>query len=226
MQSSDVSDALDGIGTRGALSGFFPVIEGKAIEGEAVPVLVRKSIGPRRMKADLIQAIRAGARGSILVISSESDSYSVWGGHTSWYANRLRLGGVVVDGGVRDVAEIRKMGFPVFAKKRTPVSGSGRLEVAAVGEPVKIDGIVVRKGDWVVADSDGVVVIPRTKAGETRRRVAEIKDSESRDRKELTSRKSRGNRGPHRPRAEQSPGMQSQAVSPLQSGPSPRDGAR
>ena len=198
-QSSDVSDAMDRVGEKGVMRGFFPVIEGSVVEGEALPVLVRLNSSPKGMKAGLMRAAESGSRGSILVISSESDAYSVWGGYTSWYAGRLGIRGGVVDGAVREVAGIRKLGFPVFAKKRTPVSGTGRLEVVSVGEPVEIEGVAVRKGDWVVADSDGVVIVPRARAEEVRRLVDEIEASEARDRKVAGRRPRRGRAsGAHR----------------------------
>lgn len=179
MQSSDVSDAMDKIGKKGALGGFFPVTEGTSAEGEALPVLVRKRDNPASMKAGLLEAVGQGSDGSVLVISSDSEEFSVWGGQTSLSAAKSHLRGVVVDGCARDLVEIRKSGLPVFAKRRTPVSGQGRLEVVSIGEPVEIDGVVVRKGDWVVADSDGVAVVPRADADAVRLRVAEITGSGS-----------------------------------------------
>lgn len=170
IRTSDVSDVLDSVKARGALDGFFAVIEGSAIAGSAMPVQVSEKRGPKDMRVGLREAIDAAPLGSVLVISSTSDTYSAWGGRVS-LAAKHRIRGAVVSGCVRDVGEIRALGFPVFAKAKSPVSGYGRLEVVSVGEPVRIDGVVVKAGDFVVADDDGVAFVPRENADEVIRRA-------------------------------------------------------
>lgn len=68
--------------------------------------------------------------------------------------------GYVVDGGCRDTAFIRSIGFPVFFRYTTPVDVVGRWVAADFGEPVTLGGVTVRTNDWIIADQDGVVVIP------------------------------------------------------------------
>ena len=182
---------LDSIKTGGALGGFFAVIEGSAIAGNAMPVQVSEKSGPRDMRSGLRKAIEAAPSGSVLVISSSSDRYSAWGGRVS-LAAKPRIEGAVVSGCIRDLDEIRSLGFPVFAKAKSPVSGYGRLEVVSVGDPVKIDGVVVRVGDFVVADADGVAFIPRGLVTEVKRRIAEVTKEES----SALAGPQRGRRGP------------------------------
>lgn len=191
IRTSDVSDVLDSIKTGGALGGFFAVIEGSAIAGNAMPVQVSEKSGPRDMRSGLRKAIEAAPSGSVLVISSTSDRYSAWGGRVS-LAAKPRIEGAVVSGCIRDLDEIRSLGFPVFAKAKSPVSGYGRLEVVSVGDPVKIDGVVVRVGDFVVADADGVAFIPRGLVTEVKRRIAEVTKEES----SALAGPQRGRRGP------------------------------
>ena len=154
------------------------MIEGSAIAGNAMPVQVSEKRGPRDMRAGLRKAIDAAPSGSVLVISSTSDKYSAWGGRVS-QAAKSRIKGAVVSGCIRDLDEIRALDFPVFAKAKSPVSGYGRLEVVSVGDPVEIDGVIVRAGDFVVADADGVAFVPRGLVKEVKRRIAEAMKEES-----------------------------------------------
>ena len=68
--------------------------------------------------------------------------------------------GYIVDGGCRDSAFIEKLGFPVFCKYFTPVDVVGKWAATALGKPIKIGDVVVRTGDYVLADRDGIVIIP------------------------------------------------------------------
>jgi regulator of RNase E activity RraA len=72
--------------------------------------------------------------------------------------------GYIVDGGCRDNALIRKLQFPVFARFRTPRDIVGAWRVESIGEPIEIEDIQIRTGDFVLADVDGIVVIPENRA--------------------------------------------------------------
>jgi regulator of RNase E activity RraA len=75
--------------------------------------------------------------------------------------------GAVIDGGVRDVAYLRKIAFPVYSTGIVPSTSVHHYKFGGSQIPVTCDGVMVNAGDIVVADSDGVVVVPRTKAQET-----------------------------------------------------------
>ena len=74
--------------------------------------------------------------------------------------------GYIVDGGCRDTAFIRKIGFPVFCDKATPRDIVGAWVPVAFDEPISYGQVVVRPGDWVLADCDGIVVIPQAIAAD------------------------------------------------------------
>jgi regulator of RNase E activity RraA len=74
--------------------------------------------------------------------------------------------GAVIDGGVRDVAYLQKIGFPVFALGIVPSTSINHYRFAGANVPVTCDGVTVNAGDFIVADSDGVVVVPRARAAE------------------------------------------------------------
>jgi regulator of RNase E activity RraA len=74
--------------------------------------------------------------------------------------------GAVIDGGVRDVAYLQKIGFPVFALGIVPSTSVGHYRFAGANVPVTCDGVAVSAGDIIAADADGVVAVPRASAGE------------------------------------------------------------
>ncbi|MCX8192172.1 MAG: hypothetical protein N3F06_05130, partial [Nitrososphaerales archaeon] len=86
--------------------------------------------------------------------------------------------GVVVNGGVRDVDEIRRLRFPVFTKHITPRSGKTRIKIQSVNEPIQIDGVRIKGGDIIVGDDTGVVVINSEKAQEVLKLSKELEEKE------------------------------------------------
>ncbi|KAI8588363.1 RraA-like protein [Geranomyces variabilis] len=120
------------------------------------------------------------ASGSVIVISTPRDTpNAVWGGLMSARANHVGCQGVVVDGRVRDMREHWDIGIPVFSSCGQSTMGAGPLtRVASVGEPITLGEdagypVVVRQGDMIVADVDGVVCIPAEKCADVARVAAE-----------------------------------------------------
>ncbi|MFE9423672.1 RraA family protein [Kitasatospora sp. NPDC006697] len=111
-------------------------------------------------------AIHRAEPGSVVVVSSGGDlRYALAGGNVCAVAQRRGIAGFVLDGVLRDLAEIRAMGFPVLARGVVPVPG-GKAAARPLGEPVVCGGVTVRQGDLVVGDEEGVVVTPRERAAE------------------------------------------------------------
>src|SRR5262245_66253357 len=80
-------------------------------------------------------------------------------------ADKVRgMAGMVLDGAIRDVWDIRRMGLTVYARSRSPRTAVGHYATVARNVPVECDGITVRPGDIIVADEDGVVVVPQERA--------------------------------------------------------------
>jgi 4-hydroxy-4-methyl-2-oxoglutarate aldolase len=104
-------------------------------------------------------AIYRARAGSVIVVESGDLDYALAGGNVCGVAQRHGIAGFVLDGLVRDIGEIRGMGFPVFARGVIPKPGA-KAAVAPLGVPVRCGGVVVNDGDLVVADEDGVVVVP------------------------------------------------------------------
>jgi len=104
-------------------------------------------------------AIYRAPPGSVLVVAAGDTDCAVAGGNVCAVAHRRGIAAFVVDGVIRDLAEVRDAGFPVFARGVVPVAGV-KAAIAPLNEPVRCGGVMVRAGDVVVADDDGVLVIP------------------------------------------------------------------
>jgi 4-hydroxy-4-methyl-2-oxoglutarate aldolase len=93
--------------------------------------------------------------------------------------------GYIVDGGCRDSGFIEKLGFPVFCKYFTPVDVVGKWAATALGEPIQIGEVTVRTGDYVLADRDGIVVIPAAIASEVVEKTEDVLSTENLVRKAI-----------------------------------------
>ncbi|MFE7276840.1 RraA family protein [Streptomyces sp. NPDC057623] len=104
-------------------------------------------------------AVATAPAGSVLVVDLQGAQHGHWGEILAVAARHRGILGLVVDGGVRDTAEQAELGFPVFARHITVV-GTGKEHPGRFHAPVRVGGVVVRPGDLVVGDADGVVVVP------------------------------------------------------------------
>jgi 4-hydroxy-4-methyl-2-oxoglutarate aldolase len=109
-------------------------------------------------------AITLARPGDILVVDGKADlTAALMGALMITACKQLKLGGVVLDGAVRDTLELRELGFPVFAAGANP-NGPQKFSPGRINWPISCGGIAVNPGDLVVGDADGVVVIEREKA--------------------------------------------------------------
>ncbi|WP_245870664.1 RraA family protein [Asanoa hainanensis] len=124
------------------------------IAGPAYPV--RCPPGDNLM---LHAAIHRAPAGSVVVVESGDVDYALAGGNVCAVAHRRGIAGFVMDGVIRDLAEVRELGFPVFARGIIPKPGT-KAAVTPLGEPASCGGVLVHPGDIVVADEEGAVAIP------------------------------------------------------------------
>jgi regulator of RNase E activity RraA len=110
-------------------------------------------------------AIYRAAPGDVIVVEAGDVDYAVAGGNVCAVAQRRGVAAFVVDGVIRDVAEARERGFPVLARGVIPIPGA-KDKLGTLGEPVRVGGVVVRPGDIVVGDEEGVVVVPAARAAQ------------------------------------------------------------
>jgi len=125
------------------------------------------------------KAMEIAAPGDILVI--EYRGYTVtaaWGDLVSLVAKQLKLGGVVTDGGIRDIEGIKQVGLPVFAQPTQTTQGALKDGPGEVNVPIACGGVPVLPGDVIVADVNGVTVVPRADAEAVGRQAIAIMESE------------------------------------------------
>jgi len=113
----------------------------------------------------VFSALAEARPGEVLVIATHGRRLAVLGELFATEARRRGVAGVVIDGWCRDVAGLRQVGLPVFARGTIPKSGS-TVARTPLREPITCGGIHVRPGALVVADDDGVVIVPRGRAAE------------------------------------------------------------
>ncbi|MDL5202376.1 RraA family protein [Streptomyces sp. ALI-76-A] len=110
-------------------------------------------------------AIHRARPGSVIVVQSGDLDFALAGGNVCAVAHRRGIAGLVADGVIRDLAEVRELRFPVFARGVIPIPGT-KAAVAPFGERVRCGGVLVDPDDVVVADEEGVVAVPAARRQE------------------------------------------------------------
>lgn len=123
--------------------------------------------------------LSAAPAGTVLVCQPNDSTIAHMGELSAETLNHRGVLGYVVDGGNRDSEFIRKLGWPVFFRYFTPKDVVGKWKVESMGEPIVIGDIDISSGDWILADIDGVVVIPQSMIDSVVTRTEEIMSTES-----------------------------------------------
>ena len=193
VATASVADAVDKIaGKRGYMDHEIkPRISEKKVIGPAVTILE----GPTEEflpPAHALDAIDESPPGSVIVIGINGErNVAVWGGLMTAGAEVNGLAGAILDGGVRDVIEIRRdSGFQVFARSVSPGTTLGRFKTLDSNIPVVCGGITVHPGDLIVADLDGVVVVPHVHVQAVLEMATEIEQREAEQAKLIREAKS------------------------------------
>ena len=158
--SCDVSDACDRLGIEavrtGALRPLWP--ECPALSGRLTTV--RMEPGAGAPLPELLDVLAKARERLVVVDLGGRDDVQCWGTVLATAARQFGVRGALVNGAARDVEGLRELGFATYARGVYPGAMRGRLKLAAVDEPVAIDGSVVEPGSFGVADASGVVVFP------------------------------------------------------------------
>ncbi|WP_422571856.1 orotidine 5'-phosphate decarboxylase / HUMPS family protein [Methanothrix sp.] len=171
VSSSNISDAMH---RKGAMRGIHPLIPGKKIVGKAITVQTFAGDW-----AKPVEAIDLAGPGDVLVIYNGSNNIAPWGGLATLSCKIKGVEGVVVDGAVRDLQEIRPMDYPLFSSDVVPNAGDPK-GMGEINSEIVCGGQTVRPGDYIVGDDSGVVVIPKERAYEIARRAKEVEKTENR----------------------------------------------
>ena len=182
---ASVADAVDQItGKRGYMNHDMRPRVGSAFVGRAATAMLRpatpENATPALSTRDSVGMIDSAKPGEVgVIVIDGSLDLAALGGLMATAAKSRSMAGMLVDGGVRDLAEIRALGLPVFARSVSPGSSVGRY--ASVARDIEVDcaGIKVRPGDIIVAGEDGVVVVPKEQEQAILKRSQEIDDRET-----------------------------------------------
>ena len=189
LYSAVLADVLDSLGYRyQALPAHIrPLTPAKKICGRVFPAMARATYKLPAKPYELeIAAVDALVRGDVLVVDAgEDESCALWGELLTTACLAKGARGVVMTACTRDMWKIRDLNFPVYGIGWHPGDSKGRLNVISVGEPISIGGVRARRGDWLLGDEDGVVIIPQEVAAEAIRLAQEKVSGENLVREEL-----------------------------------------
>ena len=182
VSTPNISDAMH---KKGAMQDIRPIKLGFHMVGEALTV--------RTMDGDWAKPIEAidKAKDQVIVVDVNGGKTAIWGELATWSAKQKKLAGVVVDGAVRDIDDIKTIDFPVFSRYQTSNAGEPK-GFGEIGAEITCGEQRVSMGDWIIGDDSGVVVVPQSIAHEIANRALDVKDLENRIRKEIKQGQSLG----------------------------------
>jgi regulator of RNase E activity RraA len=181
---ASVSDAVELVtGKNGTMRHDMKLVTGKPMVGRAVTALAKpappEGATPALATKHSVEMIDAANPGEVGVIVMEGTLDIAAMGNLMGTAAVVRgMAGMVLDGAIRDVWDIRRMGLTVYARSSTPRTAVGHYATVARNVPVECAGVTVRPGDIMVGDEDGVVVVPQERAQEVLKKAQEIDDRE------------------------------------------------
>jgi regulator of RNase E activity RraA len=174
-----VSDALDKLGIHGQALNIMPLTNYRKVTvGPAFTVRYIPVSNPPKGVGDFIDDVAEGD--FILIDNAGRADCTVWGNIMTQYAGIRGIAGTVIDGVCRDVSRHIEDEYPIFTSGRWMRTGKDRVEVGGVNEAIGIGRVHVNPRDIVVADANGVVIIPRERAQEVAELAREIGRSEER----------------------------------------------
>jgi 3-hexulose-6-phosphate synthase / 6-phospho-3-hexuloisomerase len=177
VSAPNITDAMH---RKGAMSGIVSMCGNVKMVGRAVTVQTFPGDW-----AKPVEAIDVARKNEVIVINNDGATHvAPWGELATLSCVKKGISGVVIDGAVRDVDDIRIMKFPLFAKAVVPNAGEPK-GFGEINAEIQCGGQYIRPGDWIVGDESGVVVIPAERAYEIARRALEVRKNEERIREEI-----------------------------------------
>ena len=182
---ASVSDAVELVtGKNGTMRYDMKLMTGANLVGRAVTALARPAPADQATPAlatkhsvEMIDDAKPGEVG-VIVMEGTLD-IAAMGNLMATAAVERGMAGMVLDGAIRDLWDVRRMGLTVYARSKSPRTAVGHYATVARNVPVECAGVTVRPGDIIVADEDGVVVVPQDRAAEVLKRAQAIDQQES-----------------------------------------------
>ena len=182
---ASVSDAVELVtGKNGTMRSDMKLMTGANLVGRAATALARPAPADQATPAlatkHSVEMIDDAKPGDVGVIVMEGTlDIAAMGNLMATAAVERGMAGMVLDGAIRDLWDVRRMGLTVYARSKSPRTAVGHYATVARNIPVECGGITVRPGDIIVADEDGVVVVPQERAAEVLKRAQVIDQQES-----------------------------------------------
>jgi regulator of RNase E activity RraA len=181
--TGNIADAVEeATGARGWMSADMkPIIDTKIV-GRAATALMRPVLrtDTRKYRNHLLEILDQAEPGSVLVyVMQDGLEIAAMGNLMATTAKVRGIEGVVIDGAVRDITEIRQIGLPVWSRRVSPATSVGRMMSVDKQIPVQCGGVMVRPGDYIVADADGAVAVPADATGKVLELLRQYADKET-----------------------------------------------
>lgn len=191
LDTPGVSDAMDKLGLHGQALGISPLANyTKAVVGPAFTVKYVPASNPPGTVGDFMDDVAAG---DVVVIDNDGRTdCTVWGDIMTQYAGLRGIAATVIDGVCRDVSKALNDNYPMFSAGRFMRTGKDRVQVESVNTTVAIGTVRVASRDIVVADANGVVIVPRQRARDVAERAHRIEEIETRIRDQIAQGKTLG----------------------------------
>lgn len=181
VEAASVSDAIEQLlHEKRYMSHRMQAIFPTKFAGTAITVLLKpeENHDPNALTG-MLQAIDSGGYGSVYVMTVEGGAdIAGMGGLMGTAMSARGYAGAVIDGGVRDIPQLKRVQFPVYALGPVPSTSVGHYRFAGANIPIVCDGVHVDPGDIIVADQDGVVVVPKEHAADILIKAQALDNSE------------------------------------------------
>jgi regulator of RNase E activity RraA len=182
VEVASVADAMEQLyGQQSFMSHEMRPLSPAKFAGPAVTVLMKKEEHKEGSAASqgMLDAIDNAPAGSVYVMVLENGGdYAGIGGLMATAMKYRGFAGAIIDGGVRDTPQIRKLQFPVFSRGVVPSTTINHYRFAGVNVPVTCAGVKVNGGDIIVADEDGVAVVPKAHAADVLKKAQDLDNTE------------------------------------------------
>jgi len=182
VEVASVADAMEQLyGQQSYMSHEMRPLAAAKFAGPAVTILMKKEEHKEGSAASqgMLDAIDNSPAGSVYVMVLENGAdYAGMGGLMATAMKYRGFAGAIIDGGVRDTPQIRKLQFPVFSRGVVPSTTINHYRFAGVNVPVTCAGVKVNGGDIIVADEDGVAVVPKAHAADVLKKAQDLDNTE------------------------------------------------
>jgi regulator of RNase E activity RraA len=169
IESGSITDSMGRLGLEGWMDYILPLSPKDRVVGRAYTIKYapKRNNKDNRAKGENLYSIFLKAKpGDVIVIAAEGTDRWMFGENTVNAAVNAGVSGFIVDGRIRDITEIRKIGLPMFTRGAAIRPHASILELVDYDVPVECGGAQVKPGDYIMGDEDGVVVVPADRVDE------------------------------------------------------------